>query len=75
MTMNSEENRNPKFRLCQWCPMCKQFVKDVRFKNHLLTHWVKGGGKGKEREEYADFIRRIYKSRAKIPFVLIDEIL
>ena len=64
-----------KLRLCQWCPMCKQLIKDVRFQDHLLSHWVKGGGKGAEKEEYADFIRRIYKCRTKIPFLLIDEII
>ena len=54
--------------------MCKQFVRDIRFKNHLLTHWIRGGGVGaKSNEEYADFIRRIFECKVKIPFQLLAE--
>lgn len=74
MTMSLEGSQTLRLRICQWCPMCKQFVKDRRFKNHLLTHWVKGGGVGaRSNEEYADFIRRIFKCKVKIPFELLNE--
>lgn len=74
MTMSSEESLRIQLGICQWCPMCRQLIKDVRFKNHILSHWVRGGGIGvKGNEEYSDFVRRIFKSKVKIQFELLDE--
>lgn len=74
MTTSSEEDPSIQLGICQWCPMCKQLIKDVRFKNHVLSHWVRGGGIGaRSNEAYADFVRRIFKSKVKIKFLLLDE--
>ena len=66
-----EEFSKPKIsiKIQQFCPLCKQFVNDNRFKNHILTHWVKS----KIDEEFNEFIRRIYKSKESIDFVLLDK--
>jgi hypothetical protein len=34
-------------------------------------HWVRGGGK--KDEEFDDFVRRIFGSKVKIPFKLLNE--
>jgi hypothetical protein len=44
-------------------------IKDVRFKPHVINHWVTS----KKREEFVDFIHRIFESKVKIPFKLLDE--
>lgn len=55
-------------RIYQECPVCKKQIKGVRFKNHVLKHWIAS----KDYEEFPDFIRRVYESKVKIPFKLLN---
>ena len=50
------------------CPVCKKQIKGIRFKNHVLNHWVTS----KNYEEFPEFIRRAYESKVKIPFKLLS---
>lgn len=54
-------------RIYQECPVCKKRIKGVRFKRHVLNHWIAS----KDYEEFPDFIRRVYESKVKIPFKLL----
>lgn len=55
-------------RIYQECPICKRQIKGIKFKNHVLRHWILS----KSYEKFDDFIRRIYESKIKIPFRLLD---
>jgi len=54
-------------RIYQECPVCKKRIKGVRFKRHVLNHWIAS----KNYEEFPDFIRRVYESKVRIPFKLL----
>ena len=64
--MNTSLRRS--LRIYQECPVCKRQIKGVRFKNHVLRHWILS----KSYEKFDDFIRRVYESKVKIPFKLLD---
>lgn len=49
-------------RVKQWCPICKLYVGDVRFKRHISKHWVSS----KRDESFNDFVRRIYEAQRSI---------
>ena len=55
-------------RIYQECPVCRKQIKGARFKNHVLGHWITS----KDYEEFPDFIRRVYESKVKIPFKLLN---
>lgn len=55
-------------RIYHECPVCKKQIKGVRFKNHVLRHWIAS----RNYEEFPDFIRRVYGSKVKIPFKLLN---
>jgi len=67
--MNSGQEPKFSLRVYEWCPVCKTLIKDVRFKPHIIKHWVTS----KRNEEFDDFIRRIFGSKVKIPFKLLEE--
>lgn len=64
--MNTSLGRS--LRIYQECPVCKKQIKGVRFKKHVLKHWIAS----KKYEEFPDFIRRVYESKVKIPFRLLN---
>ena len=55
-------------RIYQECPVCKKQIKGARFKNHVLKHWIAS----RNYEEFPDFLRRVYESKVKIPFKLLN---
>jgi len=50
--------------------VCKQIIKGIRFKDHVLRHWVSS----KKDESFSEFLGRVYKSNEKIPFKLLDDL-
>lgn len=55
--------------ISQYCPACDQNIKDSQFKTHLYDEWIK---RRKKNEEFPDFIRRIFGSKVKIQFELLE---
>ena len=52
----------------QYCPLCKVFVNDKKFKIHMMRHWVPS----KKDEEFDMFIRRVYNCQVVIDFILLN---
>ena len=71
VTQDDEIIEKPKttINIQHFCPVCKQYVNDYKFKNHILHHWITS----KKNEEYCEFIRRIYKCTIQIDIVLLDD--
>lgn len=65
MTTSTSQSRS--LKLYHECPVCKKKIKGVRFKRHVLNHWIAS----RNYEEFPDFIRRVYKSKIKISFKLL----
>ncbi|MHC3128746.1 MAG: 30S ribosomal protein S9 [Candidatus Bathyarchaeota archaeon] len=63
-TTSTPQSRS--LKLYHKCPVCKKKIKGIRFKRHVLNHWISS----RNYEEFPDFIRRVYDSKVKIPFKL-----